>query len=64
LDRVVRRASSGAQYSGRGGAGNIFHADELTLSKSHECAVDDGSSAKSIDLSFANKGMQWLRSRK
>ncbi|PKS10548.1 hypothetical protein jhhlp_002302, partial [Lomentospora prolificans] len=67
VEPVVRRSSSSAQYAGRGGAGNIFRTDELARSKSAECAIDDsssGKSVKSLDLSFANKGVQWLRSKK
>lgn len=58
----MRRSSSGAQHAGRGGAGNIFHADEVPQ-KPVEHAVDDSASSKSAD-SLAKKGKQFLFGRK
>lgn len=58
----MRRPSSGAQLAGRGGAGNIFRADEVPQN-STECAVDDASSAKSVE-SLAKKTKQFILGRK
>lgn len=63
VEPVVRRPSAGA-YAGRGGAGNIFHADEIKANK-RDHAVDDASSGKSVDFeSLASKGKEWLFGRK
>ena len=48
--RVPRRYSSGAQHSGRGGAGNIFRETEdsnkLARKPSQEQAIDDSADSK------------------
>ncbi|SPO00943.1 uncharacterized protein DNG_03691 [Cephalotrichum gorgonifer] len=62
VEPVVRRPSTGVQYAGRGGAGNIFHADEIRRN-SVEHAIDDNSSTKSSD-SIAEKGKRFLFGRK
>lgn len=79
LRSIPRRFSSGAQSSGRGGAGNIFRdADEgsdLARKTSREQAVvDDGSAAPVTGRngspaspgpeSFAAKGKSWLFGKK
>lgn len=60
LRSVPRRLSSGAQYAGRGGAGNAFKADEvadeLSRKSSNENAIDDGSSG--------HKAKHWLFGKK
>lgn len=58
----MRRPSSGAQLAGRGGAGNVFRADEVPR-QSVEYAVDDASSSKSVE-SLAKKSKQFILGRK
>lgn len=58
----MRQSSSGAQHAGRGGAGNVFHPDEVPQ-KPVEHDVEDTASSKSAD-SLAKKGKQFLFGRK
>lgn len=66
LNSVPRRASSSAQYAGRGGAGNAFKDDEaalkLTRKASNEQAIDDGPATP--NESIATKGKNWLFGKK
>lgn len=45
MNRVPRRLSSGAQYAGRGGAGNVFKGEDeleqLARNRSREQAIDE-----------------------
>jgi hypothetical protein len=55
---VVRRPSSGAQQSGRGGAGNFFKtadADAETKAANEKAIVDDGESIRSGDSAEKEK---------
>jgi hypothetical protein len=67
---VPRRESAGAQHAGRGGAGNVFKADEVDLARqaSHENAVDDSSSASDTlaakPVPAPSKAKNWLFGKK
>jgi hypothetical protein len=67
VEPVMRRSSSGAQHSGRGGAGNIFNPDEVNAhrkgSTEHAIADDDHSSRRSFEH-LAHKGKELLFGKK
>lgn len=69
---IPRRPSSGAQHSGRGGAGNVFKdkETELTRKLSNDEAITDEEEPKSANSptatgeSLAQKGKNWLFGKK
>lgn len=66
VEAVPRRASSGAQHAGRGGAGNVFKDDEvsreLARKKTNEQAISEETSP--VGESLASKGKNWLFGKK
>lgn len=44
VDPVLRRESYGAQYAGRGGAGNVFKGEDVSNLETTDAVVDDDSS--------------------
>lgn len=71
---MVRRPSSGAQYAGRGGAGNIFKGEEVSNLETTEAVIDDDSSSdaagpkektgEKLEKVPSNKGKNWLFGKK
>jgi len=60
VEAVPRRPSSGAQYAGRGGAGNVFKGENVDLTRVPSSGIDDDSSSTGKE----KKRLSWLFGRK